>query len=36
MNGLCNRAPGAEEIVRPRRSISAPGRPLDFTLRANG
>jgi hypothetical protein len=33
VNGLRVRAAGAEEIVRPRRLVSASGRPLNFTVR---
>jgi hypothetical protein len=33
VNGLCVRAAGAEEIVRPRRLVGAFGRPLNFTVR---
>jgi hypothetical protein len=33
VNGGWLRAAGAEEIVRPRRSGDASGRPLNFTVR---
>ena len=35
MNGLCVRAAGAEEIVRPRRLVGASGPPLNLTVRGH-